>query len=577
MKKIMLGNLAIARGAYEAGVTVSTAYPGTPSTEITEALADYKDIYVEWSPNEKVALEVAIGSSIAGARSICCMKHVGVNVAADPLFTVAYTGVNAGLVLVVADDPGMHSSQNEQDSRFYAMANSIPMLEPTDSQEAKDMIKLAFDMSEQYDTPVMVRTTTRLSHSQTFVENSDRVNVPIKEYKKDVTKYAMMPAMAKKRHVVVEARINQIAKDANDMDINKIIIKNKKIGIICSGVSSQYVEEAMPEASILKLGMVFPIPMDMIKNFASQVDELIIAEELEPIFEREIKAAGIACKGKEIFSIQGELSVAIIRNKLLGEPIPEADNSLPIRPPVLCAGCPHRGVFYVLNKMKLMVTADIGCYTLGAIAPLNAVDTVICMGASIGMSHGVDKALGRDASRKTVAVIGDSTFVHSGITGVINSVYNQGSSTIIILDNSTTGMTGQQNNPSTGRTIRDQVTHQLDLEAMCKACGVQSVRTVDAYDMHAVESMLKEELDKDEVSVIIARRPCILLTKEVRIPYEIDQDKCIKCRACMKVGCPSISRGLDGKITLNPSQCNGCGVCAQMCKFDSIKLVGGAK
>lgn len=577
MKKIMLGNLAIARGAYEAGVTVSTAYPGTPSTEITEALADYKEIYVEWSPNEKVALEVAIGSSIAGARSICCMKHVGVNVAADPLFTVAYTGVGAGLVLVVADDPGMHSSQNEQDSRFYAMANSIPMLEPSDSEEAKEMIKLAFDMSEKYDTPVMFRTTTRVSHSQTFVEECDRINVPIKPYVKDVAKYAMMPAMAQKRHVIVESRIKQIAEDANTLDINKTIIKSKKLGIICSGVSAQYVEEAMPEASILKLGMVFPIPMKLINDFASQVDELIIAEELEPIFEREIKAAGIKCKGKEIFSIQGELSVAIIRNKLLGEAIPAADRTLPIRPPVLCAGCPHRGVFYILNKMKLMVTADIGCYTLGAIAPLSAVDTVICMGASIGMAHGVDKALGREASRKTVAVIGDSTFVHSGITGIINSVYNQGSSTIIILDNSTTGMTGQQNNPSTGRTIRDQVTHQLDIEAMCRACGVESVRVVDAYDMKAVETILREELDKDEVSVIIARKPCVLLTKEVKTPYIINQDKCIKCRACMKIGCPAISQTLDGKIVLNPAQCNGCGVCLQMCKFNCIELVGGAK
>ncbi len=577
MKKIMLGNLAIARGAYEAGVTVSTAYPGTPSTEITEAIADYKDIYVEWSPNEKVALEVAIGSSIAGARSICCMKHVGVNVAADPLFTIAYTGVNAGLVLVVADDPGMHSSQNEQDSRYYAMANSIPMLEPADSQEAKDMTKLAFEISEKYDTPVMLRTTTRVSHSQTYVEECDRVDVAIKPYKKDITKYAMMPAMAKKRHLVVEDRIKQIAIDSNKLEINRTIIKSTKLGIICSGVSSQYVEEAMPDASILKLGMVFPIPLDLIFEFASKVDELIIAEELEPIFEREIKAAGIKCKGKEIFSIQGELSVAIIKNKLLGVPIPVADNTLPVRPPVLCAGCPHRGVFYILNKLKLMVTADIGCYTLGAIAPLNAVDTVICMGASIGMAHGVDKALGCEASSRTVAVIGDSTFVHSGITGVINAVYNKGSSTIIILDNSTTGMTGQQHNPSTGKTIRDQVTHQLDIEAMCIACGVKSVSVIDAYDMKLIESTLKCELAKDEVSVIIARRPCILLTKDARVPYAIDQDKCVRCKACMKVGCPSISKALNGKIVLNPAQCNGCGVCVQMCKFDSIKLVGGAK
>lgn len=575
MKKIMLGNQAIAQGAYEAGVRVSTAYPGTPSTEITEAIADYEEIYVEWSPNEKVALEVAIGASVAGARSICCMKHVGVNVAADPLFTVAYTGVNGGLVLVVADDPGMHSSQNEQDSRFYAMANSIPMLEPSDSMEAKEYTKLAFEMSEKYDTPVMLRTTTRLSHSQSFVEIGERENVEIKQYQKNPQKYAMMPANAIKRHLVVEDRINRLRADANSMDINTITYKDKKIGIVCSGVVSKYVEEALPEASILKLGMVYPLPMDMIEEFSNNVDRLIIAEELEPIYETQIKAKGIKCEGKELFSIQGELSVAKIKNAILGTPIPKADDTLPVRPPVLCAGCPHRAVFHVLGKLKLMVTADIGCYTLGAIPPLSAVDTVVCMGASIGMAHGVDKALGRDGSKKTIAVIGDSTFVHSGITGIVDAVYNKGTSTIMILDNSTTGMTGQQPNPSTGVTIRDQITHKLDLEQVVRACGVNSVRYVDAYNIKEIETAVKEELEKEEVSVIIARRPCVLLTKEKKTPYAIDMDKCKRCGACMRIGCPSISKQADGKIVLNPSQCNGCGVCAQMCHFDAIKLVGG--
>lgn len=574
MKKILLGNQAIARGAYEAGVKVSTAYPGTPSTEITEAIADYKEIYVEWSPNEKVAMEVAIGASIAGARSIVCMKHVGVNVAADPLFTFSYTGVNGGLVLVVADDPGMHSSQNEQDSRYYAMASNVPMLEPSDSQEAKDYIKLAYEISENYDTPVIIRTTTRLSHSQTFVELEERREVGIKQYKKDVTKYAMMPAMAKGRHIVVEARMKKLAEDCNSLEINKIEYKDKKIGIICSGVVSNYVEEAMPDASILKLGMVHPLPMKLIKEFADNVDELIIAEELEPIFETQIKAQGIRCKGKELFSLQGELSVPIIRNKLLGEAMVKADNSLPVRPPVMCAGCPHRGVFYVLNKLKLTVSADIGCYTLGAQQPLNAVDAVVCMGASIGMAHGMNKALGNEESRNIVAVIGDSTFVHSGITGIVDAVYNKGTSTIIILDNSTTGMTGHQQNPATGKTIRNEQTHQLNLAEVVKACGVNSVRIVDAYNMEEVEKAVREELAKDEVSVIIAKRPCILLDKSVKPHYEIISDKCKKCKLCMKIGCPAILCKEDGTIEIIKEQCVGCGLCGQMCKFGAITLGG---
>lgn len=574
MKKILLGNDAIARGAYEAGVRVSTAYPGTPSTEITESIAEYKDIYVEWAPNEKVACEVAIGASIAGARSMVCMKHVGVNVAADPLFTYSYIGVNAGLVLVVADDPGMHSSQNEQDSRYYAISAHVPMLEPSNSQEAKDFVKLAYDISEKYDTPVMLRTTTRLSHSQTFVELGEREDIALKPYEKNVNKFAMMPAMAKGRHIEVEKREIRLAKDCNAMDINKITYKDKKIGIVCSGVVVNYVEEAMPEASVLKLGMVYPLPIELIKQFAANVDELIVIEELEPIFENAIKAAGITCKGKEIFSIQGELSVNIIRNKLLGIPMPVADTSVPTRPPVMCAGCPHRSVFYVLSKLKLMVSADIGCYTLGAQKPLNAIDLVVCMGASIGMAHGIDKALGREQSKKTVAVIGDSTFVHSGITGIVDAVYNQGSSTIIILDNSTTGMTGHQDNPATGRTIKGEVTHQLDLAMVVKACGVKHVQIVDAYDMAAVEKAVKEEIARDEVSVIIAKRPCVLLSKAATPKMRIN-DNCAKCGMCMRIGCPAILKAQNGTISIDATMCVGCGQCEQLCKFGAIEFIGG--
>ena len=571
-RQIMLGNKAIARGAYEAGVKVSTAYPGTPSTEITETIADYKDIYVEWSPNEKVAVEVAIGASVAGARSIVCMKHVGVNVAADPIFTYAYTGVNAGLVIIVADDPGMHSSQNEQDSRYYAIASNTPMLEPSDSQECKDYIKLAYELSEKYDTPIMVRTTTRVAHSQSFVTLEERNEVGLKDYVKDPAKFVMAPASAIKRHLAVEARMNKLREDANSLPINKITYKDKKIGFICSGVVSKYVEEAIPNASILKLGMVNPLPMDLIREFADNVDELIIAEELEPVFETQIKALGIKCKGKELFSIQGELSVNIIKNKILGTPMNTPDTTLPVRPPVMCAGCPHRGIFYVLSKNKITVTGDIGCYTLGAQMPLNAIDSVICMGASIGMAHGFIKARGEEQAEKLVAVIGDSTFVHSGITGLVDTVYNKGISTIIILDNSTTGMTGHQNHPATGLTIRDEVTHQLDLEDVARVCGVSddNIHVVDSYNMPEFERVLKAELKKKEVSVIIARRPCVLLDKSPKPHFAIDTDKCKKCKACMRIGCPAIQFTEEGKMVIAADQCVGCGICKDMCKFDAI-------
>lgn len=568
MKKLMLTNEAVARGAYEAGVRVISSYPGTPSTEITEYAAKYQEMYTEWAPNEKVAVEVAVGASIAGARAMSCMKHVGVNVAADPIFTAAYTGVNGGLLIVVADDPAMHSSQNEQDSRFYARSAHIPMLEPSDSGEAKDYVKLGFELSEQYDTPVFLRLTTRIAHSQSFVDMGERTEVPLKEYKKDVMKYVMMPAMARGRHIAVEDRETRLAAAASAMtDLNRIEVRSKKLGIICAGSIYQYVKEAT-DASILKLGLVYPLPIDMIKEFASGVQELLVIEELEPFIENQLKANGIPCHGKEIFGKQGEYSVAYIREKLFGEAAPKSTHTLPARPPVMCAGCPHRGVFYVLSKLKLAVSGDIGCYTLGALAPLNSMDTCICMGASVGVSHGFDKA-GSPAASKMVSVIGDSTFIHSGITGIINAVYNKSGITCIILDNSITGMTGHQQNPSTGKTITGEPTNKVDLEALVKACGADSVRVVDAYDLAEVERVVKEEVGKDTVSVIIARRPCALLDKRYPPALYIDQDKCKKCKACLKIGCPAIEN-VDGIISINPELCVGCGVCKQLCKFDAI-------
>lgn len=573
-KKLMLGNEAIARGAYEAGVRVASAYPGTPSTEITESIAQYKEVYAEWSPNEKVAMEVAVGASIAGARAMVCMKHVGVNVAADPLFTFSYIGANGSMVVVVADDPGMHSSQNEQDSRYYARASHIPMLEPSNSQEAKDFTKLAFEISEQFETPVFVRTTTRISHSQSFVTLEDRKEVPIRKYEKDITRYAMMPSSAIGRHIVVEKRDNKLKEYSNTLEINKITYRNKDIGIITSGIDYQYTREALPDASVLKIGMVHPIPMDLIKEFAKNVKRLVVIESLEPFIEDQIKAAGIKCDGKNIFSLQGELSVPIIKNKLLNTNIPEADKSLPIRPPVMCPGCPHRGVYYVINKLKLTVSGDIGCYTLGAQPPLSAVDTVVCMGASVGVGHGFEKALGKEATKKVVSVIGDSTFIHSGITGLVNAVYNQTALTLLILDNSTTGMTGHQQHPATGKTLKGNPTYQLDLEQVARACGVKSVRIVDAFDLEKVEKVIKEEIEKDEVSVIIAQRPCALL-KEVRAmnlpPFDVTD--CKKCGMCLRIGCPAIEKQKDKTVIINKALCVGCGICAQLCRFGCIKEV----
>ena len=526
----MLGNQAVARGAYEAGVAVATAYPGTPSTEITEFIAKYDEIYTEWSPNEKVALEVAIGASMAGGRAIVSMKHVGLNVAADPLFTVSYTGITGGLVIVVADDPGMHSSQNEQDSRFYARAAHIPMLEPADSQEAKAYIKLAFELSEKYDTPFIVRLTTRVSHSQSMVEIDKPQPISIKEYEKRPQKNVMMPAMAKARHIVVEQRMKDIAQDSCRFEINEIQEGDPKVGIIASGIVYQYAREVFPKASFLKLGMVHPLPKDLILEFASQVDKLYVLEELEPIMEEQIRSWGIQVIGKDLFSVQGEYTANMLERAIKGTDIDvRVAEELPNRPPVLCPGCPHRAVFYNLKKMKIMATGDIGCYTLGALSPLEAIDTCVCMGASIGMAHGFEKARGRNFSKKMVGVIGDSTFIHSGIGGLIDVVYNKGISTILILDNSITAMTGHQDNPATGLTIKGEIAPALDLVALVKAIGIDNVQVVDPFNLMESEAILKEETQRDEPSVIIYKRPCALLDKRQASPLMINMEKCTSC------------------------------------------------
>ncbi len=569
MKKLLLGDFAVARGAYEAGVKVASAYPGTPSTEITEELSKYEEIYAEWAPNEKVALEVGIGSSLRGARTIVSMKHVGLNVASDPLFTVAYTGVNGGLVVAVADDPSMFSSQNEQDTRLIARAANVPVIEPSDSQEAKDFTALAFEISEKYDTPVILRLTTRVAHSQSAVEISERKEVGVKEYVKDIGKYVMMPANAKKRHVIVEERLNKLSLDSNGFEINRIEKGSSKLGIICAGGVYQYVKEALPEASVLKLGMVFPLPFNLIKEFVDSVERCIVIEELEPHIEGLIKTNGICnVEGKNLFSIQGEFSANMIREKILGQKVSAEIANVPARPPVLCAGCPHRGVFYVLSKLKLTVLGDIGCYTLGAITPLNAIDSVVCMGASIGMAVGFEKA-DPEAYKRTVAIIGDSTFVHSGLTGLVEAVYNKSNATVIIVDNSTTGMTGHQNHPATGKTIRNQETFKLNLEEVCKAVGAASVRVVDPNEISIFEQTVKEELVREGVSVIIARRPCVLLKKANYKGFRINSN-CKNCKACLKLGCPAIMSGKNG-VTIDKSLCTECGLCLSVCKFNAIE------
>jgi len=576
MKKLMLGNEAIARGAYEAGVRVVSSYPGTPSTEITEFASKYDEMYSEWAPNEKVAVETASGAAIAGGRAVSAMKHVGLNVAADPLFTMSYIGVNAGLVLCVADDPGMHSSQNEQDSRNYALASKIPMMEPADSSECKDFMKKAFEISEKYDTPVLMRLTTRVAHSQSLVELEDRVEIPVKPYEKDIPKHVMVPAFAKQKHPKVEARMQALAEEAATADFNKVIMRGTDIGIITAGISYQYTEEALPDASILKLGMVWPLPEKLIRDFASKVKKCYVIEELDPFLEKQIKAMGIEVIGKDILPLEGEYTAAMLKDKILGiapKEMASADEPVPVRPPVMCPGCSHRGVFYVLSKLGLHVSGDIGCYSLGSAAPLFAMDSIICMGASISAAHGMEKAAGRDFAKKTVAVLGDSTFIHSGITGLIDVVYNKGTSTVIILDNSITGMTGHQQNPSTGFTIKGEPTRQVDLVKLAEAVGVDRVTVVDPFDVEKFEKVVKEEIAADEPSVIIAQRPCALLKKAGYTgTYRINPEKCKNCKICMKLGCPAISITENGPV-INETLCVGCGLCPNVCKFGAIEKV----
>jgi len=574
MKKLMLGNDAFARGLFEAGCTVVSSYPGTPSTEITEAVAKYEEVYAEWAPNEKVALEVALGASIAGARAFCGMKHVGLNVAADPLYTASYTGVNAGLVIAVADDPGMHSSQNEQDSRHHAIASKIPMVEPSDSQECREFVKQAFELSEKYDTPVIVRMSTRVAHSQSGIDLGMRNNIELKPYKKDAGKFVMVPANARKRHYDVEERMQNIKEDYKFNSIfNKVEKKATVAGIITSGIAYQYAKEVFgDEVSFLKLGLVNPLPDQLLIDFASNYDEVYVIEELDGIIEDRCKALGLNVKGKEIFGCIGELSQSIIAEKLKGIVNKEKsfDEDVPVRPPVMCAGCPHRGLFYSLSKIGATVMGDIGCYTLGASAPLNAMDATICMGASISSLHGFNKARGEEAEKKTVAVIGDSTFMHSGMTGLVNIAYNATNSTVIILDNSITGMTGHQQNPTTGYNLKGDVAAKVNLEELCKALGIKRVRVVDPYNMAQTEKAIREELDVKEPSVIISRRPCALLKYVKHAPaLKVDNDKCKSCKACLKIGCPAISIR-DSKAFIDHTQCVGCGICQEMCKFDAI-------
>lgn len=571
--KIMLGNEAIARGAYEAGVKVSAAYPGTPSTEISENIVKYKDvIYAEWSPNEKVATEVAIGASISGARAMCSMKHVGVNVASDPLYTIAYGGVNGGLVLVAADDPGLYSSQNEQDTRCVARAAQVPVLEPSDSQEAKDFMKIAFELSEKYDTPMIVRTTTRLSHSQGPVVLCDREEIEDKTYERNPSKFVMMPGNAKGRHLFVEKRLKEMAEDACTMEINRAEYNDTSIGFIASGIAYQYVKEACPNASVLKLGLVHPLPRKLIEEFASKVDRLIIFEELEPVYEEQIKSWGIPCEGKELFTVQGEYSANMLRKALGIETEIKPASSVPARPPILCPGCPHRSVYTVLKKLGIHAAGDIGCYTLGAVPPLNVVDTTICMGASISTLHGMEKAKGKEYIKNWVAVIGDSTFMHTGVNSLMNMVYNQGTGTVMILDNSTTGMTGHQDHAATGKTLQGDIVPAISIYHLCKAMGIEHVIEVNAFDTAELEKVVKEETKRDAVSVIITKSPCVLLKGQVFpnkcVPLP---EKCKKCGACLKPGCPALTQNEDKTISIDETMCNGCGLCKQLCKFDAIE------
>lgn len=578
-RKIMLGNAAIAQGAWEAGCKVSSAYPGTPSTEISENIAKYKEVYAEWAPNEKVAMEVAIGASIAGVRAMASMKLVGVNVAADPLYSISYAGVNGGLVLVAADDPGIYSSQNEQDTRMVARAAVVPVLEPSDSEEARIFTKKAFELSEEYDTPVIVRTTTRLAHSQGIVNIEERVVPEDKPYVRNIKKNVLMPANAKARHIVKEQLMNKLAEDACSMDINKTEYNSKEIGVITSGIPYQYVKEVLPNASVLKLGIVNPLPRKLIEEFASNVDKLYIVEELEPVIEEQVKSWGIKCIGKEIFTIQGEYSANMLREAILGEKVEvKAPANAVVRPPVLCPGCPHRSVYSVLKKMKIHGAGDIGCYTLGAVDPLNVVDFNVCMGASISTLHGMEKAKGRDYIKNWVALIGDSTFLHTGVNSLMNMVYNKSCGTVMILDNSTTGMTGHQDHPATGKTLKGETTYAINIYHLCKAMGIENVYEIDAFDTEGIEKLLKQELERDAVSVIITKSPCALLKSFIPKGkcFEI-KEKCKKCGLCLAPGCPAMTKNADGTISIDKIMCNGCGLCMQKCKFGAIGFTPNEK
>ncbi|MGN0719403.1 MAG: indolepyruvate ferredoxin oxidoreductase subunit alpha [Anaerovoracaceae bacterium] len=574
MKELMLGNAAVARGLYEAGCQVVSSYPGTPSTEITEECAKYDEIYCEWAPNEKVAVEVAFGASLAGKRSFAAMKHVGLNVAADPVFTMSYTGVKGGFVIGVADDPAMHSSQNEQDSRHYAKAAKLPMLEPSDSAESLKFAKLAMELSEKYDTPVLLKMCTRVSHSQSVVETADRVVPKVAPYEKNAQKNVMLPANARKRHPLVEQRMADLVDFAEKTEINRIEMGSTKLGIITDSTSYQYAKEVMgDDASILKLGMIWPLPEQKIRDFAAKVERLIVIEELDPFIEEHCKMLGLKVEGKSIFPVLGEFSQNLVAEKL-GRPVDagkKLDEPIPERPPVMCPGCPHRGLFHTLAKNKCTVMGDIGCYTLGAAPPLSSIDCCTCMGGSVSSIHGFNKAMGPEGEKKTVAVIGDSTFMHSGMTGLANIAYNQSNSTVIILDNSITGMTGHQQNPTTGYNIKGEPAGKVDLEALCHAMGIRRVVVVDPYDLAACNQAVKEELAAEEPSVIISRRPCILLKSVKPQPaLRVSADKCIGCKSCMKIGCPAISFR-DGKAVIDHTTCVGCGVCQQLCPVSAIE------
>ena len=587
MKQLMLGNAAAARGLFEAGCELISSYPGTPSTEITEEAARFKEIYCEWAPNEKVALESAFGACLAGRRAFCGMKHVGLNVAADPLYTMSYTGVNAGLVIGVADDPGMHSSQNEQDSRHHAIASKVPMIEPSDADEARRFAAMAFEISEKFDTPVLYKMCTRVAHSQSITEPAERTVPEHKAYEKTISKYVMAPANAIKRHPFVEQRMKDLEKWSETSGINRIEtlkqvqgdilgVAGDKVGIITSSTSYQYVKEVLGDSvNILKLGMVNPLPGDMIRKFADDLEKLIVVEELDPIIETFVRGLGLKCEihGKDMFPICGEFSQNLVA-AAFGKEVPAGKKldgvQIPVRPPIMCAGCPHRGMFYALNKLKVTVFGDIGCYTLGSVAPLSAMDVTLCMGASFSGLHGWNKAGGAENEKKSVAVIGDSTFMHSGMTGLATIAYNQSNSTVIVLDNSITGMTGHQQNPTTGKNLYGDPAGRVDLEALARAMGINRVRVVDPYNIAECETAVKEELEVAEPSLIISRRPCALL-KEVKHnpPLVVDQDKCKSCKMCMKIGCPAISMK-GGKAKIDATLCVGCGVCSQMCKFGAL-------